>query len=80
MPLATTHHAVRDHCLAPSRTAGAPPAAAGGKYGRLFPGLPALDVDEAFLQRLGGSGGACDGGPSGPDGGDDARVCRTSQS
>ena len=62
MPTQTYHHAVRDHCLAPSRAIDAPLDGASGKYGRLFPQLPPLDADEGLLYRLGGSGGACDGG------------------
>jgi hypothetical protein len=48
----------RDHCLAPNRT-GAP--LEGGRYGRLFPELEALDCDEPRLHGLGRNGGMCDG-------------------
>lgn len=41
----------RDHCLAPSRSSKA--HAPDGKYGRLFPELPALDCDESLLFALG---------------------------
>ena len=49
----------RDHCLGPARRVDAPVHT--GQYGRLFPELPALVVDEDRLQRLGVAGGACDG-------------------
>jgi hypothetical protein len=49
----------RDHCLAPER-AGAP--VYGGRYRRLFPHLPALEVDEESLHALGRPGGPCDVG------------------
>jgi Animal haem peroxidase len=49
----------RDHCLAPERL-GAP--VYGGRYRRLFAGLPALDVDEEALHALGRRGGPCDVG------------------
>jgi hypothetical protein len=52
------HHA-RDHCLAPSRVDA--PAHAGG-YGRLFPDLPAQDVEERALHALGAPDGPCDVG------------------
>jgi hypothetical protein len=53
-------HGIRDHCLAPSRSAGLSETYA-GKYGRLFPGLPPLDCEEELLLRLGAGGGLCDG-------------------
>lgn len=56
-----THAVARDHCLAPSRAAGpvdAPPGATA--YGRMFPGVPALDVAEDLLLRTGDRGGVCD--------------------
>ena len=59
MATATITHRVRDHCLAPGRT-GEPVYA--GRYGRLFPELPALDTEDDFLRMLGRRGGACDGG------------------
>ncbi len=76
--MATTHS-----CLAPSRK-GAPGTAADQSrsidaprqpeaYGRLFPELPALEIEEALLQALGRQGGACDGAPFAERGTDDAR-------
>src|SRR6202008_4585787 len=53
----------RDHCLAPTRLVDAP--IYGGRYSRLFPDLPALECDEAFLHALGAPGGLCD--PSGEE-------------
>lgn len=81
MTAATAEHGVsavaRDHCLAPSRVSGpvdAPQDATA--YGRMFPGLPALDVEEAVLLRAGDRGGMCDAaaalGAAGA-GADDAR-------
>jgi hypothetical protein len=67
------HRVRRDHCLAPSRTAGTP--ADGGRYGRMFPDLPALSADISVLEAVGGEGGLCDGDPAWPalsDGDDDA--------
>jgi hypothetical protein len=55
-----TTHRVRDHCLAPGRTADGETYA--GRYGRLFPQLPALATEDEFLRMLGRRGGACDGG------------------
>lgn len=49
----------RDRCLAPARSS-AP--IHGGRYGRLFPELPALDVDEQALRALGRAEGPCDVG------------------
>ncbi len=43
-------HAARDHCLAPGRDEEAPGA---GRYGRLFPALPALRGGEAFFAEQG---------------------------
>lgn len=59
--LMSTHAAriARDHCLAPARV-DAPVAA--GHYRRLFPSLPALEVDEEALHALGRPGGPCDVG------------------
>jgi hypothetical protein len=52
----------RDHCLAPVRAVDAPFDGTAGRYGRLFPELPALaGADEALL-ALGTAGGVCDGG------------------
>jgi hypothetical protein len=53
-----TSHQIRDYCLAPARVADAP--LAGDRYGRLFPGLEPLIVDDALLHALGRSGGPCD--------------------
>jgi hypothetical protein len=50
---------VRDHCLAPSRAVDA--QVYGGKYGRMFPSLPALEALAEPLLDLGRSGGPCDG-------------------
>jgi hypothetical protein len=44
-------------CLAPERAGG---EVYGGRYRRLFEGLPALDVDEEALHALGRSGGPLD--------------------
>jgi heme peroxidase len=55
------------HCLSPARIprrADASPGSA--SYARLFPDLPALTTDEAFLLALGRAGGLCDCG-SGED-------------
>ena len=49
---------VRDHCLAPVRTGGAP--LAGGRYTRLFPDIPALAVDPQMLRAIGRAGGLSD--------------------
>jgi hypothetical protein len=54
-------HPVRDHCLAPERAVDAPIAPIGGRYGRVFPDLPALEGDQAALLALGAAGGLCDG-------------------
>ena len=54
-------HPVRDHCLAPERAVDAPIAPVGGRYGRAFADLPALESDQAALLALGSSGGLCDG-------------------
>jgi hypothetical protein len=65
-------HRVRDHCLAPGRTAESEIYA--GRYGRLFPELTALATEGGFLHMLGRRGGACDGGlASDADESDDAR-------
>lgn len=70
MMTAIAHLPVRDHCLAPSR--GVDGAVRGGRYARLLPDLPALDVDEDLLHALGGVGGPVDG--SQDPGSDDART------
>ena len=49
---------VRDHCLAPARTGGAPLAA--GRYMRLFPELPALAIEPQLLRAIGRAGGLSD--------------------
>jgi hypothetical protein len=57
--MSVTRHVPRDHCLAPDRVDG--PVGEGGRYWRMFD-LPALEVDETLLHRLGAAGGFCDGG------------------
>jgi Animal haem peroxidase len=57
---APSGHPARGHCLAPARTIDAP-IEYSGRYGRLFPDLPALEADNASLMKLGDIGGACDG-------------------
>jgi hypothetical protein len=66
VPRGPCHHeppnvttAIRDHCLAPERVDA--PLSAAGRYGRMFD-LPALEVDEELLHRIGAAGGFCDGG------------------
>ncbi len=56
----------RDHCLAPGRAVGAP--VYGGRYTRLFEGLPSLFGDERLLHALGAAGGVCDAREDCPDG------------
>jgi Animal haem peroxidase len=51
-----------DHCLAPARSVDAPVDGASGRYGRLFPDLPALAGEDEALLALGRAGGLCDGG------------------
>jgi hypothetical protein len=60
-----THSVARDHCLSSSRRAypenrpvDAPPGPT--EYGRMFPGLPPLTVDERVLIDAGKRGGLCD--------------------
>ena len=55
MPTATR---IRDHCLAPGRSADAPLAGTG--YQRLFPELAPLECEDDALHALGRAGGACD--------------------
>jgi hypothetical protein len=50
-------------CLAPGRTVDAP-VTEGGRYGRMFPDLPAAIFDDARLLALGIEGSICDGGVS----------------
>src|SRR3984893_13313353 len=64
MPTATrqrTSYPARDLCLAPGRTVDAP-VTAGGRYGRMFPGLPSATFDDDRLLALGIEGSICDGG------------------
>ena len=49
---------VRDHCLAPARTRGAPLAC--GRYLRMFPELPPLAIEPQTLRAIGRAGGLCD--------------------
>jgi hypothetical protein len=55
-----TSHPARDLCLAPGRTIDAP-VVEGGRYGRMFPNLPAATFDDERLLALGVAGGFCDG-------------------
>jgi hypothetical protein len=48
------------HCLAPSRRQASADGLTVLSYGRLFPDLPRLSADDAFLVALGGAGGLCD--------------------
>lgn len=51
------------HCLSPARIRRPVDAPLGpASYGRMFPALPSLDVDEEFLRAIGGIGGLCDCG------------------
>ena len=54
-------HPSRDSCLAPGRTVDAS-LAVGGRYGRMFPDLPAARFDDDRLLALGIEGSVCDGG------------------
>jgi heme peroxidase len=57
---------LRTHCLSPARARPPGDAAVGpATYARMFPELPALDVDETFLRAIGRSGGLCDCGDAG---------------
>jgi Animal haem peroxidase len=49
----------RDHCLAPGRPVDAPLVGFEGRYGRMFPDLPPLAVDDEQLLALGLAGAAC---------------------
>lgn len=79
----TATHCPAHSCLAPSRTHGHAAAAEqhptidaprqAQAYARMFPDLPALEIDEALLYALGRQGGACDGAPFAERGTDDAR-------
>ena len=60
-------HPARDLCLAPGRTIDAP-VVEGGRYGRMFPDLPATTFDDDRLLALGIDGGICDGGVHNADG------------
>ena len=54
---------LRTHCLSPARARMPIDAPVGpATYGRMFPELPALDVDEALLRAVGRAGGLCDSG------------------
>jgi len=66
-------HPARDLCLAPGRTIDAP-VTEGGRYGRMFPDLPAASFDDDRLLALGMAGGVCDGGMLVQDGLDLRRV------
>lgn len=59
-------HPARDLCLAPGRTTDAP-IVEGGRYGRMFPHLPAATFDDDQLLALGVDGGICDGGACNTD-------------
>jgi hypothetical protein len=54
----TPSAAARDHCLAPGRVVDAP--LGGGRYGRMFPELTALDISDQLLREVGGAGGPCE--------------------
>ncbi|TMC66017.1 MAG: peroxidase [Chloroflexota bacterium] len=54
-------HPARDLCLAPGRTVDAP-LIEGGRYGRMFPDLPAARFDDDRLLALGSEGSISDGG------------------
>jgi Animal haem peroxidase len=62
----STEAITRDQCLAPERARG---QLEGGRYRRLFEGLPGLESDEGALHALGGRGGPADmgGEDEGPD-------------
>jgi hypothetical protein len=59
-PAARSSHlgSARDHCLAPSRQS--MNRAEDRRYTRMFPQLPALEIDVALLHAVGRAGGACD--------------------
>jgi Animal haem peroxidase len=66
MATATRHRTsipARDLCLAPGRTVDAP-VTEGGRYGRMFPDLPAATFDDNRLLALGIEGSICDGAQS----------------
>src|SRR2546423_14176568 len=54
-------HPARDLCLAPGRTVDAPLIEC-GRYGRMFPDLPAARFADDRLLALGCEGSICDGG------------------
>jgi heme peroxidase len=78
-----TAHCPAHSCLAPSRTTAREAPADRPQtidaprqpqaYARLFPELPALEIEEELLYALGRQGGACDGAPFAEGGTDDAR-------
>jgi hypothetical protein len=55
---------VRDHCLTPARTGGAPLER--GRYMHLFPELPALAIEPQLLRAIGRAGGLSDATNRGP--------------
>jgi Animal haem peroxidase len=59
MAAGTAPQPARDHCLAPTRTIDAPVDT--GRYGRMFPRLAPLVVDDGLVHALGRVGGTCDG-------------------
>lgn len=61
---AVSRRPLRGHCLAPGRPVERPADAAVtvGRYVRLFPDLPALEVDRDLLHALGVAGAPCDRG------------------
>jgi Animal haem peroxidase len=61
-------HPARDHCLAASRPVDAPLVGFEGRYGRMFPELPPLLVDDRKLLAVGVEGALCDAGDDCPDG------------
>src|SRR5882762_6477282 len=51
----------RTHCLSPARVHPASNASSGAaRYARMFPELPSLVGDEAFLRAMGRAGGLCE--------------------
>ena len=59
--MSAANSSLRTHCLSPSRVRPPVDAAIGpARYARMFPELPALAADEAFLHAIGRAGGLCD--------------------